>query len=154
MGIVNCIFEHPLRERTSAPVRFLRSLRQLYLEVSLDQRGQAEFADAEQARRDDRVEDSSRGKIPTPAQQPEIEIGAMQDNLFRLQSSAQWCKIDIGQWVNDVVAPGQAKLHQAKLLAIGMKTVGFGVDRHALNWFNLLEQIGQLTASGNERHRQ
>src|SRR5438128_12678026 len=138
MGIVDCIFEHPLRERTSAPVRFLRSFRQLYLEVPLDQRGQAEFADAEQARRDDRVEDSSGGKIPTPAQQPQIEIGAMHDNLFRLQSSAQWCKIDIGQWVNDVIAPEQADLHQTKLLAIRMKTIGLGVDCNPVSAFNLL----------------
>ena len=53
-------------------------------------------------------------------------------------------KIDIGQWIDNVISTRQTDLEKTKFLSITMKTVGFGIDRHAIDLFKLRKQLGEL----------
>ena len=88
MGVVTCILEHAFRKRAPSPVRLLRSFRELYLEIALHHCRQTELTNAEKTRGDDGVEDAAGGEIQTSPQQAQIEIGAVQNNLFLRQDGA------------------------------------------------------------------
>lgn len=133
MSIVDRIFEHPFRERPTAPIGFLRAFDQLDPEVALYQRSQAELAQTEKARRNHRVENALRDEVQTAPEQPQIEISAVQNDLFFGEGGAERRKIDIGEWIDNDVAVRQTDLKQAKLFTIGMETVGFGVDRDTVS---------------------
>src|SRR5205814_2084918 len=151
MGVVDRVFEHPFRQWTPAPVGLLRSLGQFDSEVALDERSQTEFAKTEKARRHDGVENPACGKIQTAAEQSQIEIGPVQHDLLVAERSTERCKIDTSQRIEDVIAVRQTDLKQAKFFPIGMKTVGFGVDRDALDPGNVFDQLGQLRGVCNHR---
>src|ERR1700682_4120475 len=131
MRVVHRILHHPLGQRTPRPIRLLRSFCKLDAEEALNQRGQTEFANAEQARRDYRVENLARREVQTAAKQPQIIICAVQNNFLLRKYRAQRRKIQLRQWINNVIARRvvvaavadrgwHADLEQTKLLPITM----------------------------------
>jgi hypothetical protein len=124
------------------------SLTQLDTKMALHQRGQTEFANAEQARGDHRIENTLCFKIESAAHQSEIEIRAMHDDFLFLERDRQGRQIDFRQRIDQVVAARlatgrvrpidrHAQLQQTKLFPIAMQTVRFGVDGDTLEGFNL-----------------
>ena len=65
----------------------------------------------------------------------------MQNNLPGFKRFAQRRKIDIGQWIDNVIAARHADLEQAKFFAIGMETVCFRIDGNAVDRLELLKEI-------------
>jgi hypothetical protein len=86
----------------------------------------------------------------------------VQDDFLCFERSTQWLQIDIGQWINDIIANsprrfmtwghalagirdanygirrGDADLKQTKFFPIRMQTIGFGIDRDTIGRFDLL----------------
>jgi hypothetical protein len=122
----------------------LRTFAEFHIKIPFYQSGQTKFADPEQAGCNHRVEDALCGKVQTSTEQPKIKICSMQNNFLSLQRGAQRRKIDIAQWIDNIISPWEADLQQTELLAIAVKAVGFGIERHAIDIFNLQEQLSEL----------
>ena len=88
MRIVPGVAFHPLRQRAHRPVGFLRALLQLDAEVLLDQVAQTELTQAKQARGEHRIEDGAGHEFVVLAQQPQVVICAMHDQLVSGQASS------------------------------------------------------------------
>ncbi len=125
-------------KRTLRPIGFLRTLGQTRPEKFFDQRGEAEFANAEQPRGDHGVENSGREKIHG--------AGKGADRNRRLAgrfpypvSAAQRRQIEAGQRIDQVIVTAETELDEAKLFEITVQTVGLGIDRDAIERLQLRE---------------
>ena len=154
MRVVDRVFHHARRKRSPRPIRFLRTLGQCHSEKALDQRGQTELANPEQARRDHGVENLARCEIQTSAQQTQIEIGAVQNDFLFLERLAQRCKIDIRQRIDQHILVRNADLKQTKFLVVTMETVCFRIERYALDRFDAFEQLGQSRRARDRTFRE
>ena len=81
--VLRGVVEHPLRQRPHRPVGALVLLVELHAEVPLEQRGEAERAEAEQLRCDARVEDVADVPAVVLLEQTQIVVGVVKDDLDR-----------------------------------------------------------------------
>ena len=83
------------------------------------------------------------------AQQAQIVIRAVHDQLVRVERVQQRIEIDAGERVNQAVAGGGADLDQADLFGIGVQAVGFGVERQPGGGLEVGQKGGQLCVGVN-----
>ena len=82
-GVLRRVVEHSLRQRPHGPVGALMLLVELHPEVPLEQRRETEGANAEELRRDARVEDVPGVPAIVLMQQSEVVVGVVKDDLHR-----------------------------------------------------------------------
>jgi hypothetical protein len=147
--IVHGIFRHVPGQRALRPVGFLRAFGQNSPEEFLDQSGETELPNAEEPRRDHRIEDSGRDKIHASAQEAQIEIGALQDDFLVRQRTGQRRQVETGQRIDQVIVPAKTELHETKLFVIAVQTIGLGIDRDAIDPLQLREEFCELGIRGD-----
>src|SRR5437763_12118610 len=131
-GVVHRVLGHARGKRTLRPIRFLRTFHQFDVEIFLYQRGQTKLTDPNQPGGKRGIEDSLWHETHVPSEQSQIVISAVENDFLVRERVTQWRKIDIGQWIDNRVAPGDADLEQTKLLAVAVQTVGLGIDGGAM----------------------
>ena len=87
------------------------------------QRRQAEFRFSSEPGRRSWYRKPSRFHPPGAAQQAEIKISPLQNQLLVLQGLVKRVKAETGQRINQRVESGQADLDQAQFFKITVKTV-------------------------------
>ena len=80
--VLRGVIQHVACERTHRPVGALMLLFELDAEESLEERGEAEGADAKELRREARVEDVTKLPIIILMQQPQVIVGIVKDDLY------------------------------------------------------------------------
>ena len=68
----------------------------------------------------------------------------MKHDFFARERVSQRRKIDIGQRIDNDVMPRRADLEQTEFFPITVKTVGFGINRDAIDRFKLWKQLAKL----------
>ena len=139
--IVHRVFRHVPRQWPLGPVRFLRTFHQRHAKILFHQRSEAERTDPDEPRGDHRVENPGRFKPEAAAEQSQIEVRALEHNLFRRERAGERREIHVGQRINQVIVPGNANLDQAKFFEITMETVGLGIDGDAVDVIQFRKQF-------------
>ncbi len=88
-------------------------------------------------------------KIHASAQQAQIEIGALQNDLLLRQRLGERGQVETRQRIDQVIVAAKTKLHETKLFVITVQTVGLGIDRDAIDPLQLREQLCELGISGD-----
>src|SRR4029077_4938377 len=87
-----------------SPICLLRTLQEREPEITFHQCSEAKFANAQETRCYECVEDSLCYQIQTATKHSQIVIGTMQDNFLGFQCSTQWLQIGIGQRIDHKIA--------------------------------------------------
>ena len=105
---------------------------------------EAKLWDAEKARRDHGVKDGSRLERVVFAQQPQVVIRAVHDQLPAGQSVNKRREVNVCERVDDSVGVGCADLDETDFLRIGMKAVRFSIYRNPGGGFERVQVGGEL----------
>ena len=127
-GVGAGVIFHARRERAFGPVGFLRSFFQDHAEIFVDEAAQAEFALAQQAAGQHGVEDPVRYEAVIFAQQPQVIVRPVQDQLVLFQLQPKRLQIQLRQRINQIIAVDRAHLDETKLFRVGVQTVRFSVQ--------------------------
>ena len=130
MSIVERVRGHAFGQWTARPICFLRSLLQLHVEESRDEMVQPELADAQEAAGEHRVENPGGDKTQALAQEPQIVIRAVHDQLVAFEDFEERFELRVRERVYQLIAPFDADLNEAKLFGVGVQAVSFGVERN------------------------
>ena len=144
MGIVLGVGFHRRRKRTARPVRLLRSLGQSDIEILLHQRREAEFTQAQHARRDHRVENFADRKIERTPEQAQIEIHSLQHDFPLGERSAERLQIERCERIDQHVLAVEGQLDETQLFEITVQTVGLGIDGDAIELAQPREDFREL----------
>ena len=82
MRVIGRVFKQPLVQRPLGPVGFLCRFRKMHVAIVGGQIRQTQLFLTSKLRRDHRIKDLRRMKIEEPLQDPDIKIGAVQDQEF------------------------------------------------------------------------
>lgn len=153
MSVVACIPFHPGIQRPDGPVGFLWSLFEFYPKKALDQVGESELAQADEAGCEHRVEDGFGLEGVVLAEQTQVVIGAVHEQLVPGQGAEERHQVDGGQGVHEAVAIGGADLEQTEFFRVGVQAVSLGIDRHPgggrEDRQELLERFRRVNHGGN-----
>src|SRR5881227_2195384 len=110
MGIIAGVTFHFLSEWADSPISFLGALFELHIEKMFDQMAEAELAQAEQAGGEHGVKDGGGNELVMFAQQTQIVIGAVHDQLMAGEAIEQRIEIYFGEGINEIIARNGADL--------------------------------------------
>ena len=128
--VVAGVVDHSFGQRPARPVGCLRPFLQMNLQEVFHQIGQSEFSETEQARSQHRVKNGVGHEAKRPPQQPQVVIGAVQDQFPPAQGVQQRHQVQRGQRVDQLIDTRQADLNEAKFFRIRMQAVGLRVEGH------------------------
>ena len=131
VGVLDRVIEHLRRERTPGPVGLLRGFGEFHPEVALDERGEAEFRNAAEARGDHGVEDAFRCRKADAAEQAQIVVGAVNNELLAVEGREKGIERKAGERIDQQVVSGNADLDEAELLEVAVEAVRLGIDGDA-----------------------
>ncbi len=131
--VLRGVVEHPLRQRPHRPVGALVLLVELHAEVPLEQRGEAERAEAQKLRRDARVEDVADVPLVVLLEQTQIVVGVVKDDLDPriLEYAAERRRLPDGYGIDDGRAFAGRELQQVDSIDESMEAGALGVQRDA-----------------------
>ena len=144
MSVVARVSLHARRQRPPGPIGLLRTFFQLHAQVLLHQVEQAEFLLPEQPARHHCVKYPARHKTVLLAQQAQVVIPAVQDQLPLLERLPERLQMDRRQRINQPVRLSHADLQQTQLLGIRVQAVRFGVYRHPISRLKRFQELRQF----------
>ena len=128
MSIITGIRFHSLGQRTSRPVGFLRAFLQRDTEKLRHQIAQAEFAHAQQAAGEHRVEDGRGNEAAVASEQPQVVVRAVQNQLMLAEDLEHRRELEAREGIDQMIRALDANLNETKLFRIGMKAVSLGIE--------------------------
>ena len=149
MRVVAGVGFHLFGERTPRPIGFLRGLVQFHAEKFFHERTQAKMPFAQKPRRQHGVENGARDKLVMLAQQPQIVIRAVHDEVVFVERGEERIEVHGRERINQPVAGHRADLNQANLFGVGVQAVSFGVERQPGRGFERGQESGKLCVGVN-----
>ena len=128
--VVAGVLFHPFGERTARPIHFLRAFLELDAEMPFHQRAEAELFVTEQTGGGHGVEDFAGDEMERFTEHAQVVVRAMKDQLAITERVEQVGEVEPGERIDQKIACFEAKLQEAELLGIGVKTIGFGINRN------------------------
>jgi hypothetical protein len=104
---------------------------------------QPELPFAKQARRQHGVEHGLGNEIEGFAQQPKVVVGAVHDQFVLLQDTERGRQLDSRERIEKLDRIFKRDLYEAKLLRVGVKTVGLGIERYPGSGIQLCQKRRQ-----------
>src|SRR5438105_4865528 len=147
--VLRGVLEHVRRQWPHRPIRSLVFFVQPDVEVLLQQRRKTERLDAEQLRRNTRVENF--GDVPAVIlmQQPQVVIGVVKNYLdtIALKQLAQFRRRSDRKWIDDRASLARGNLEQVDAIEKAMEAGTLGVERELRNICYLIQKaiyLGRL----------
>jgi hypothetical protein len=128
--VVARVVDHPGGERSLGPIGLLRPLLQSDAEIFGNEISEAKFPATEQPAGEHGVEDGCRHKAARFPQEPQVVIGAVQNQLVIMKDIESWLQLDWRERIEEFVLAFDADLNQAKFLWIGMEAVRLRIERN------------------------
>ena len=109
------------------------------------------MAFAQKPRRQHGVENGARDKFVMLAQQPQIVIRAVHDEIVLVECGEEQIEVHGRERINQPVTGHCADLNQANLFGIGVQAVGLGVERQPGRGFERGQEGSKLCVGVNHR---
>ena len=113
-------------------------------------RDQSDVPASQDLRRQHRVEDPLGLELIGAEQQAQVVIGAVQDQIARLQQPHQPRQVQRRQRINDPLALAHAKLDQADFFTVMVEAVGLGIHGDGFVPRDLVQQETQFFLAFNQ----
>jgi len=129
VSIIACIGFHPRSQGTPGPIGLLGGFVECDVEVMSHKIIEAKLGLSQQTSGEHGVKDRRRHEIVVFAEQAQIVIRAVHDQLMAEESLQKWIEADPAERINQFIAPERADLYEADLFGICVKTVSFRIQR-------------------------
>jgi len=123
----------------------------LEAEVAQKGGGQAEFHYAAEAGGDHGIEEGAGAIVAAAAQEAQIVIGAVEDELFAFPSREERGEGVAGQRIDEEILAGDADLNEAELLEVRMEAIRLGIDGDAPLGLERGEDGGEFVGGADQR---